>query len=92
MTKENEFIYDKMSNNYDCLMNVMGAIYDGKELKNEELLEVLGQIANGMLDIQLNHVMVNGNADSQSLLFGQINAKRETLDNGLLSSKRKSAR
>ena len=87
MNQDNEFIYQKISSNYDYLMQIMDAIYSGQSISNEELLQGLGDVAKGMLLIQRDYVLVHGTKEAQEFLGNQIDAKQEDLV-GVLSSGR----
>lgn len=75
-----------MTTNYNYLTGIMEAIRSGQPLTNEELLQELGRVAEGMLNIQRDHVEATSDAKEQEFLIGEINLKKESLNNYLSSN------
>lgn len=91
------FIYDKMNDNYDKLGEVMRTVYfqlqeqpENEQLRN--LLGSLGDVAEGMINQQIDFTDAYCSADVKESVIGNLESKKEVLVSSLqrdMSSKTK---
>lgn len=92
-----DFIYNKMSTNYDNLCEVMRNVYFQlqEQPENEQLrylLGSLGEVAEGMINQQIDFVDAYCSTDVKDNVIGKLENKKEVLFSALkkdLSSKTK---
>lgn len=78
-----EEVYDSMTQSYSELESIMGNIYQANGNQNNEMIQVLGNVAKKMITTQISFVEGYADPSIKNSLVSNLESKYEVLSNAL---------
>lgn len=78
-----EEVYDSMNQSYSELESIMGNIYQSNGNQNNEMIQVLGNVAKKMISTQISFVQGYAEPSIKDSLVSNLESKYEVLSNAL---------